>query len=550
VGESLATSSSPVAAPSAEVEVKQALATLFERRGVELIFGNPGSTELNFLAGLPERVRYVMALQEASVTAMAAGYVMRTGRTPVVSLHTAPGLGNAIGALHNLLESRLPAVVVVGQQDSRHLAAEPALSFDLVAMAAPVTKWAHQPLAAADVPAAFEKAFRIAESGVPGPVLLSIPMDFFEGPAAPVPVAELVGGGGIDQQLAAAVATQLSTTASPAIVTGADVELTGAWHEAIELAEAIEAAVYTAPFQPTPGFPTAHPRYASSLPFTSAGIAELLGRHSHVLVLGAPVFRVYPYSDATITDMDTAFTVISNDSFDIGRVAAGRARIIESPLAPALRAILEQLPHSAAEPWRERRPAPAHATSATDGPIAVKQACQAIAAARPDGAVLVDESISSGVVLAKYWRTEEPRTNLRSASGGLGFAMPASVGAALAADGATVVCVIGDGSFSYSPQALWTAAEHELPVKTVVLRNGGYKVLADYHASVSEHLGELPSMRIGHVDSTAIASGWGVPARRVSNAADLDELVQWLYATPGPALLEIEIEWSQRSMFS
>jgi benzoylformate decarboxylase len=373
-------------------------------------------------------------------------------------------------------------------------------------------------------------------------------MDFFEVAARPVAVAELIHGGGIDAAVADEIAAELSEAESPAIVTGADVELTGAWEETIALAESLGASVYTAPFQPTPGFPTAHPRYAHSLPFTSAAIARVLERHSHVLVLGAPVFRVYPYSEVDITEVETAVTVISADPLEIGRVDAGRARVVESRLAPALRSIGERLAPAEPEPWSLELPVASPLEG--DGKISVRQACEAVAAARPRDAVLVDESISSGVVLAKFWKTEKPRTNLRSANGGLGFAMPASVGAALADPGTTVVCVIGDGSFSYSPQALWTASEHDLPVKTVVLRNGGYKVLADYHASVSDHLGELPSMEIGHFDSTAIAAGWGVPSARAATPAELQEKVRWLYETPGPALLEIEIEWSDKTMFA
>jgi benzoylformate decarboxylase len=552
VNKSVLRSRATAGSAASEISVKESVAAIFKRREVDVVFGNPGSTELTFLAGLPEEVQYVMGLQETSVTAMAAGYALRTGRTPVISLHTAPGLGNAIGVIHNLLESRLAAVVIVGQQDSRHLGTDPALSFDLVAMATPVTKWAHQPIAAEDVPGAIEKAFRIAEAGSPGPVLLSIPMDFFEGRARPVPIVDVILGGGVDEMTAAAVAEELLACEMPAIVTGADVELTEAWDETIALAEALGASVYTAPFQPATGFPTAHPCYAHSLPFTSAGIMGVLERHSHVLVLGSPVFRIYPYTDVDVTDLAARMTVISNDPIEIGRVDAGRATVIESRLEPALQAILKQLPARDGPAWTsvnaDTAPRPPRDDGAGDA-ITVHDACEAVAAGRPRDAVLVDESISSGVVLAKYWKTEEPRTNLRAANGGLGFAMPAAVGAAVADPQTTVVCVVGDGSFSYSPQALWTAAELALPVKTVVLRNGGYKVLADYHDSVSAHLGELPSMEIDHIDTASIALGWGVPARRISAHVDLADSIDWLYQSEGPALLEIEVEWSAKSMF-
>jgi benzoylformate decarboxylase len=528
--------------------VKQGLADVLAAREVQYIFGNPGSTELTFLAGLPSAVEYIMALQEASVGAMAAGYALRTGATPVISVHTAPGLGNVIGALHNIASSRLSAVVIVGQQDSRHLREDPALSGDLVGMARAVTKWAHEPTRAIDVPRAVEKAFRIAESGTPGPVLLSIPMDLFEGDGDRAPVTAIETGGGIGAA-GGALAQELTEADSVALVCGARVELDGAWEAAIALADRVGATVYSAPFEPLPGFPTAHPRFAHALPFTATDIGRVLSRHTHVVVLGAPAVRVYPYSKGELVARGTRVTVISDIPSDLTGVALDNARLFASRIGPALADILEHLP--AGDDGAGPTPASARpAGEPTDtSPVSVRDACGLVAAARPEGAVLVDESISSAPVVARVWKTTAPRSHLRSADGGLGFALPAAVGAALAGDAPAVVCMIGDGSLPYSPQALWTAAEHQLPVKVVVLSNGGYKVLADYHEHVSAHLGELPSMKIGHLNPTQIAQGFGVPARHVQSARELADELDWLYGEPGPALLDVAIEWSERSMF-
>ena len=526
--------------------VKQGVADVLARRGVRYIFGNPGSTELTFLAGLPGEVEYVMALQEASVGAMATGYALRTGRTPVLSVHTAPGLGNAIGALHNMSDSHLPAVVVVGQQDSRHLRDEPALGGDLVGIARPVTKWAHEPARAADVPRAFEKAFRIAESGTPGPVLLSVPMDLFEGAADPAPVSPVQRGGGIGQA-AEDLAAALASADSVALVCGARVELDGAWDAAIALADRCDATVYSAPFEPLPGFPTAHPRFAHSLPFTAVDIGRVLSRHSHVVVLGAPAVRVYPYSEGALVAPGTHVTVISDIEGDLAGVAIEDARLLSSRVAPALGQILARLPECEASVTTPESPPPVELGDRV--PVSVRDACSLVAAARPEGTVLVDESISSAPLVARAWKTTMPRSHLRTADGGLGFGLPAAVGAALADDAPATVCIIGDGSLPYSNQALWTAAEKQLPVKVVVLSNGGYKVLGDYHEHVSAHLGELPSLKVGHLDPIKIAEGFGVPARRAESSRELARELGWLYGESGPALLDVRIEWSERSMF-
>jgi benzoylformate decarboxylase len=538
-------------APERAVSVKDALAEVFERREVELIFGNPGSTELPFLAGLPPTVRYVMALQEASVAAMATGYALRTGKTPIISVHTGPGLGNAAGAIFNLLESRVPAIVVVGQQDSRHLRDEPVLSADLVAMGRPLTKWAYQPVAAADVPMAFEKAFRVAESGTPGPVLLSVPMNFFEGPADPAPVSVVRRPGGLGAELAGEIADDLRAADKIALVTGARVEMTDAWDSVIALAETLDATVYGAPFQSMPGFPTRHPLFKHGLPVTRAAIGRLLAPYSHVVTLGVPAFKVYPYSEGRFLAEGARLTAISDVSGDLTGITIPGAQLIEASIGPAARDLVEQLGagDAVALPARPTASLNVGEPSVDRSPVTVGEACRLIIGMCPEGAVLADESVSSAAVVAKQWRTAAPRTHLRTASGGLGFAIPAAVGAALAGDAPLVLCIIGDGSFPYSVQGLWTAAQHELPVKVVVLRNGGYKVLADYHESVSEHLGDLPSMEVPGVDAAQLAGGFGVPGRTATTPAELAESLEWLYSTPGPALLEIAVEWSAKSMF-
>jgi benzoylformate decarboxylase len=182
--------------------------------------------------------------------------------------------------------------------------------------------------------------------------------------------------------------------------------------------------------------------------------------------------------------------------------------------------------------------------------LSVKAACLAIGTLRGSDTVLVDESISSGSVLTRYWPRTKPRTYLRSTDGGLGFGIPAAVGAAVDGRASSVVCVVGDGSFYYSPQALWTAAQRNLNVKVVVLNNGGYKILDDYHQHVSAHLGSLPSLRLSGTDVGAIARGFGVPSWRAGTAGELDEALAQLQQIDGPGVVDVQIEWSDKSLFA
>ncbi len=163
------------------MKVREAVFELLKARGVRHIFGNPGSTELPMLSGLPEDLRYVLCLQESVVVSAADGYALASGEPALANLHTTAGLGNAMGAISTASWNKAPVVVTAGQQDTRHLRLEPLLSGPLEETARPLVKWSHQPVRAEDVPMALERAFRIASTPPTGPVFVALPMDFMEG---------------------------------------------------------------------------------------------------------------------------------------------------------------------------------------------------------------------------------------------------------------------------------------------------------------------------------------------------------------------------------
>jgi thiamine pyrophosphate-dependent acetolactate synthase large subunit-like protein len=150
--------------------------------GVDRVFGNPGTTELPFLAALGETEdapEYVLGVHEGAVVSMADGYARATGRPAFVSLHVAAGLANGLIGLLNARRSRTPLVVTAGQQDRRHLQQDPMLSGDLVGLATPAVKAAYDVQHARDLPLALRRAFALARRPPAGPVFLSIPMDVF-----------------------------------------------------------------------------------------------------------------------------------------------------------------------------------------------------------------------------------------------------------------------------------------------------------------------------------------------------------------------------------
>ena len=161
---------------------RQAIKKVFQAEDVQYVFGNPGTTELGFIDSLQESppIQYILALHEGIALGMAHMYANASGKTGVVNLHVAPGLGNATGSLYNAAMGKMPLVVTAGQQDSRMLVREPLLSYDLVAMAKPLTKWAVQLQHVEEIPVILSRAFKVAQDAPRGPVLISLPSNIIE----------------------------------------------------------------------------------------------------------------------------------------------------------------------------------------------------------------------------------------------------------------------------------------------------------------------------------------------------------------------------------
>src|ERR1700734_945427 len=169
----VAGTSKPVGAPRT---VRDAVFDVMRRFGMTTIFGNPGSTEIPFLTGLPPDIHFVLGLHEGAVVGIATGYAAARGEPALVNLHTAPGLGNAINAIANARDMRVPLVVVVGQQDRRQLAYEPFLTGRaLEKLAGEYPVWSSLPVRAQDVPGAIARAYNEAVAQR-GPTLVVVPM--------------------------------------------------------------------------------------------------------------------------------------------------------------------------------------------------------------------------------------------------------------------------------------------------------------------------------------------------------------------------------------
>ena len=529
----------------AEVSVRAATFALLRARGMTTVFGNPGSTELGFLRDFPADFEYVLGLHEGVVVAMADGYAQATGKPALVNLHSACGVGNAMGAVVNAFHNRAPLVITAGNQDRRQLELEPYLFARSTALMAPYVKRSHEPARAQDVPSALDRAWHLAQTPPAGPVFVSIPMDDWEleaqagGPA--VGAGEVRSAGRADDATLDDLAGLIESSRRPAIVAGAGVDRSGAWTATTDLAQRLRAPVWAAPQSPRAGFPEDHPQFRGHLAPGHATAAAQLAGIDLVLVLGAPVFAFLPYEPGE-TSLPTIVQV--TDDAD----EAARAPTVLGIVAD-VRAVAEDLLTRLGPACDDTAPAaPPSAPSPPEPsePIAPAYLMATLAEILPAEAVVVEEAPSHRHDFRHHVRIRRPGSFYASASGGLGFAMPAAVGIKLADRSRPVVCVVGDGSALYAPQALWSAVQLGTAITFVVVNNARYAILES--VAKFSGLGGLPSLELSGIDFVSLARGFGCRARQVTDAPQLREALAAAVGDQRPWLVEVVVDATVSSL--
>ena len=379
------------AAGLAPLTVRAAVFDLFRSLGITTIFGNPGSTELPFLNEWPSDFRYVLGLQEASVIGMADGYARATGNAGVLNLHSAVGVGHALGNLFTSARNNTPLVITAGQQARALLPHAPFLGAERASeFPRPYVKWAIEPARAADVPAAIAHAYHVAMQRPRGPTFVSIPIDDWAAPCRPVHPRTITHDVAPDPAALARLAAAIAASRRPAFVVGPAVDEEGAWPAAVALAERARAAVWVAPFNHRASFPEDHPLFAGHLKASPAAVAEALAPHDLIVVFGAPVFTFHVDGDCALFAGATPLWMLTQDPEEAARAPIGDAVI--GSLRLALPALLPLLPDTDRVP-----PAPLqrHAVPTAHDPIPPNYVMAALARALPPDALLMEEAPST-----------------------------------------------------------------------------------------------------------------------------------------------------------
>jgi benzoylformate decarboxylase len=510
--------------------------------GANTIFGNPGSTELPMFRDFPDDFRYILGLQEASVVGMADGFAQATGNAAFVNLHSAAGVGNAMGNIFTAFKNQTPMVITAGQQSRSLLLQDPYLhSAQATELPKPYVKWSIEPARAEDVPAAIARAYYLAMQQPRGPVLVSIPADDWDRPALHIGARTVSTETAPQPEMMKLVAEALDAAKQPALIIGAEVDRAGGWDAVVRLAERHRADVYVAPLAGRRGFPEDHPLFMGFLPAVPEQVVRQLDGHDFVLVIGAPAFTYHVEGTGPRIPEGATLCVLSSDPEVVARTISGIA--VQGNVRLAAETLLAGTRRHDRDPLRKRRLAKRVEGAA---PITAAFLLQTLAEVRSPEDVIVEEAPTTRMVMNERLPIVRSGTFFTMDSGGLGFGMPAAVGIALARPDRRVICVIGDGSSLYSIQAIWTAVQFKLPVTFIVINNQKYAALKRFAGIFGfPHDAEIAGTDLPGLDIGGFAKAQGCNAVRIDSAFELRLALEQALHRPGPSLVEVMTPWPE-----
>ena len=550
---------------------KRAFLELLKQEGVEILFGNPGTTELPLMDALAieNELRYVLALQEASVIGMADGYAQASGKLAVVNLHVTPGLGNAMGMLYDAQKAGSPILVTAGQHDQDFNTTEPILWADLPPIARPLVKWSAEVHRLADLPRLLHRAAKTALAPPTGPVFLSLPGDILKAEGdidllAPTRVAARLRG---DPAAVKQAATILAEAKRPLIVAGDAVARSKAHAELIELAELIGAPVYSELVPSTASFPASHPLFRGAMTRMQGPIRKILEQYDVLFSVGGDLFTLSLPSDIEPMPDELTLIHLDTDAWELGKNYPPQVAILGDPkttlpdISDAVRkamssgargAARERLDAAKAATLAERAALKARARElAGQSPVQPLALLNAIGEMLPKDAVVIDETISSGAGIRSLIRSDDPQSFFGLRGGGIGWGLPAALGVKLALPTRPVLALVGDGSAMYTCQALWSAAHERIAAVFVILNNSSYRILKQrlvaqrgLAAQVDRFVGmELDDPAIDYV---GLARSLGVAAERATTVHDVTDLIAKGLQSDAPLLIDVPVDRNYR----
>ena len=547
---------------------KEALIKLLRSEGVEYVFGIPGATEILFMDALEKAqdIKYILGLHEIVCAGMAEGYARASGKPGFLNLHTATGVAAALPMLYNAQSGGVPVVITSGQQDTRLLQYDPHLSGDILGMAKLYTKWSTEIVHANDIPAALQRAFKMAMQPPTGPVLVSIPQnvlgesfDFKYKPRTTVYPRLRPDEAALRRALGI-----LREANRPVILVGSGVTRCEALDEVIQFGELIGARVYQG-WMSDVNFPVSHPQYLGDLDPTSPK-AKGVFRNVDVLVgIGCPMFAQGFYNPEPTLPEGIKIIQMDENPWQIGKnflVDCGIQGDIKVTLAELNEAIKKDMPSNARKEATSR--AKEIATEKSElydqlkrqaeeekdrVPISISRLMTEIKKAMTPDTVIVDDCWSSSAMLRQTLDLSKPKSFYRAREGGsIGWGLPGALGVKLGLPDKQVIAVSGDGSAAWSMQSFWTAARYSIPVTYVITNNATYRQVKLVRKQVLGGDCPLSEKHEGMdldepvIDFCLLAQSMGVHGEKVTRPEALGRALKEAIHSGQPRLVEVFVE--------
>lgn len=538
----------------------EALMRALHLEGVKIIFGYPGGAIMPVFDVLYEYTRgekkmfdHILVRHEQAAAHAAQGYARVSGEVGVALVTSGPGATNTLTGVADAMMDSTPLVVIAGQVGIGALGTDAFQEVDLVGVAQPITKWAYQIRRPEDVAWAVSRAFYIARSGRPGPVVLDFPKNAQTHGCEwePVKVDHIRSYNPypkIDAEAVAQAAELINAAERPFALVGQGVELGGAHNELLEFLEKADIpagrtllglSALASDHPLNMGMLGMHGSYATNMKTQECDVLIAIGMRFSDRVTGLP--STYAKQAKVIhLDIDRA-EINKNIKSDVAVVGDCKMSL------PAITRLLKKNEH---EEWiasfdqyarMENEKVIERDIHPTDGPLLMGEVTNVVAEVTNGEGVLVNDVGQNQMISSRYFRFRKKRSIVTSGGfGTMGFGLPAAIGATFGAPDRTVCCFFGDGGFQMSIQELGTIMEQQAPVKMILLNNNYLGNVRQWQDLMYEGRYSFTRMLNPHYDD--IARGYGIPYDAVIDRKDLRAKVEKMMNTPGPYLLECAIK--------
>ena len=538
----------------------EALMRALKAEGVETIFGYPGGAIMPVYDALyrytrptDAQFRHVLVRHEQAAVHAAQGYARVSGRVGVSLVTSGPGATNTLTGVADAMMDSTPVVIIAGQVSISQLGTDAFQEVDLVGVAQPISKWSYQIRSAKDVAWAVSRAFFIARTGRPGPVVLDFPTNAQKelcewNPVSVDKVAGYTPYPEIDMDQLKAAADLINQAKRPLALVGQGVELGNAQDELLAFLEKADIpagrtmlglSALPSQHRLNVGMLGMHGNYAVNLKTQETDLIIAIGMRFSGRVTG-PVETYAPKAKIIHLDIDRS-EIDKCVKADVAVVADCKESL------PALTALLNKNNH---EEWRasfkeldekERTKVIEPAIHPKEGPLLMGEVVNAVAEKAPDDAVLVTDVGQNQLFATRYFKYHHKRSICTSGGlGTMGYGMPAAIGATFAAPQRQVCCFMGDGGFQMCIEELGTIMEQKAPVKMILMNNhylGNVRQWQDMFWMRRKSFTKMlnPNYEL-------IAQGYGIPYLAVTDRKDLATAVERMLTTDGPFIMECAIK--------